>query len=124
MDSPVPVNLAEKLKKISEHWHPYIIGQVNDNHVKLAKLKGEFVWHQHDHEDELFMVLSGTLFIEFRDKTREIKAGEIIVVPKGVAHRPHTNPGEEVCILLVEPAQIKHTGDVVVPQTVHHLDWI
>jgi mannose-6-phosphate isomerase-like protein (cupin superfamily) len=124
MNAPRPVNLEEKLRKIHDHWHPYIVGEVNDNHVKLAKLKGDFVWHAHELEDELFLVLSGKLIIDFRDKTVEINPGEMIVVPMGVEHKPRTLPGEEVSILLVEPKQIKHTGNVVTPQTVHEFDWI
>jgi mannose-6-phosphate isomerase-like protein (cupin superfamily) len=87
-------------------------------------LKGDFVWHAHELEDELFLVLSGKLIIDFRDKTVEINPGEMIVVPMGVEHKPRTLPGEEVSILLVEPKQIKHTGNVVTPQTVHEFDWI
>lgn len=117
------VNLAQKFDKFSEYWHPYIIGELNDNHIKIAKLKGELVWHKHDHEDELFIVLEGTLMMDFRDQTVATKPGEILVVPKGVEHRPWTND-EEVRIILVEPKSTKHTGDVVVEQTVAAFDWI
>lgn len=117
------VNLAEKFKKFSEHWHPYIIGELNENHIKIAKLKGELVWHKHDHEDELFIVLEGTLMMDFRDKTVTTRPGEILVVPKGVEHKPWTN-GEEVKIILVEPKSTKHTGDLVVEQTVTNVEWI
>jgi mannose-6-phosphate isomerase-like protein (cupin superfamily) len=89
------INLEDKFNKFSEHWHPYIIGELNDSHVKLAKLKGDLVWHSHEHEDELFIVLSGTLMMDFRDKTVATKPGEILIVPKKVEHRPWTN-GEEV----------------------------
>jgi mannose-6-phosphate isomerase-like protein (cupin superfamily) len=117
------INLEQKFSKFSEHWHPYIIGELNDNHVKVAKLKGEFVWHKHDHEDELFIVLEGTLMMDFRDKkTVATTAGEILIVPKGVEHRPWTK--EEVKIMLIEPMSTKHTGDVVVEQTVTDLEWI
>jgi mannose-6-phosphate isomerase-like protein (cupin superfamily) len=117
------INLHEKFSKISEYWHPYIIGELNESHVKLAKLKGELVWHSHEQEDELFIVLSGTLMMDFRDKTVETKQGEILIVPKKVEHRPWTN-GEEVRIMLIEPKTTKHTGDIIVDQTVEKLEWI
>jgi mannose-6-phosphate isomerase-like protein (cupin superfamily) len=117
------VNLEQKFGKFSEHWHPYIIGELNDNHVKIAKLKGELVWHRHEHEDELFVVLEGTLMMDFRDKTVATKPGEILIVPSGVEHRPWTN-NEEVKILLVEPKSTKHTGDLIVEQTVVKQEWI
>lgn len=117
------INLAQKFEKFSAHWHPYVIGELNDNHIKIAKLQGELVWHKHDHEDELFIVLEGTLMMDFRDKTVATRPGEILIVPKGVEHRPWTN-NEEVKIMLVEPKSIKHTGDVVVEQTVTEAEWI
>ncbi len=117
------INLSEKFSKFNEHWHPYIIGELNENFIKLAKLQGDFVWHKHDHEDELFVVQSGTLIIDFRDKTVEVKAGEILTVPKGVEHRPRTN-GEEVFIMLIEPKETKHTGNVITEKTVTDLEWI
>jgi mannose-6-phosphate isomerase-like protein (cupin superfamily) len=117
------INLEDKFNKFSEHWHPYIIGELNDSHVKLAKLKGDLVWHSHEHEDELFIVLSGTLMMDFRDKTVATKPGEILIVPKKVEHRPWTN-GEEVKIMLIEPKTTKHTGDIIVDQTVEKFEWI
>ena len=118
------INLESKFEKFNEHWHPYIIGELNENYVKIARLKGELVWHKHDHEDELFIVLSGTLMMDFKDKkTVATKAGEILIVPKGVEHRPWTNE-EEVKIILVEPKNTKHTGDIKVEQTVEKLEWI
>lgn len=117
------VNLEQKFLKIDEHWHPYIIGELNDNYIKLAKVKGEFVWHKHDHEDELFVVQKGTLQMDFRDKTITVGPGEILTVPKGVEHRPYTN-GEEVFLMLIEPKETKHTGDIVTERTVEHLEWI
>lgn len=118
------INLEEKFKKFSEYWHPYIIGALNDSHIKVAKLKGEFVWHSHENEDELFIVISGTLMMDFRDNTMATKPGEILIVPKGVEHRPWTNNGEEVKIMLIEPKSLKHTGDVKVEQTIEKLEWI
>ncbi len=117
------VNLGEKFGKFSEYWHPYIVGELNDNHVKIAKLKGELIWHKHDHEDELFIVLEGTLMMDFKDKTIATQPGEILIVPKGIEHRPWTR-GEEVKIILVEPKSTKHTGDLVVEQTVTNVEWI
>ena len=106
------VNLKEKLTKFKDHWHPHQIAVVNDMQVLLAKVKGEFVWHQHDEEDELFQVVKGTLYIQFEDRTETVQEGEVIVVPKGVRHCPMTKDEEEVHILLFEKLSIKHTGDV------------
>jgi mannose-6-phosphate isomerase-like protein (cupin superfamily) len=117
------INLLQKFSKFSEHWHPYIVGELNENYVKLAKVKGEFVWHSHAEEDELFIVVEGTLMIDFRDKTVAVKPGEILIVPKGIEHRPWTN-GEEVKLMLIEPKSTKHTGEVKVAQTVENLEWI
>jgi mannose-6-phosphate isomerase-like protein (cupin superfamily) len=117
------INISEKFSKFSEHWHPYIVGELNENFIKLAKVKGEFVWHKHDHEDELFIVQKGTLIVDFRDKTVEVKPGEILTVPKGVEHRPRTN-GEEVLMMLIEPKETKHTGELVTEKTVTNLEWI
>jgi mannose-6-phosphate isomerase-like protein (cupin superfamily) len=117
------INLNEKYEKFTEWWHPYIVGELNENYIKLAKINGEFVWHKHDHEDELFVILSGTLIMDFRDKTVETKSGEILIVPKGVEHRPRTN-GEEVRIMLIEPKSTLHTGDVKSELTVENLEWI
>ena len=104
------INIAQKLNQIKEHWSPNIIGELNGQHVKLAKLKGEFVWHHHENEDELFMVIDGHLKIEFRDKTVELAPGEIYIIPKGVEHKPVAR--EEVSVLLFEPAATLNTGNV------------
>ncbi len=117
------INLNQKFEKINKTWHPYIIGELNENYVMLAKLDGELVWHSHENEDELFVVISGTLMMDFRDQTVVTKQGEILIVPKGVEHRPWTQ-GEEVRIMLIEPRNIKHTGDVIVEQTVEKFEWI
>jgi len=103
------VNLEEKLSQIQEHWTPHIIAELNGQQVKLAKLKGEFVWHKHDNEDELFYVIKGQLQILFEDKTVHLGPGEMLVVPKGVSHKPVAE--EEVEILLFEPASTLNTGD-------------
>ncbi len=117
------INLEEKFSKINEHWHPYIIGELKDNYIKLAKVKDDFVWHKDDHEDELFIVQRGTLVMDFRDKTIEVKPGEILTVPKGVEHRPYTK-GEEVWLMLIEPKETKHTGELITEKTVEKLEWI
>ncbi|MDO8896716.1 MAG: cupin domain-containing protein [Bacteroidales bacterium] len=118
------INLEEKFAKIANHWHPYIIGELNENFVKLAKLKGELVWHSHQEEDEMFVVLSGILMMDFRDgKTISTESGEILIVPKGVEHRPWTN-GEEVMVMLIEPKTTQHTGELKVSQTIEKLEWI
>jgi len=107
-----PINLKEKHAEFKAQWHPHQIAVVDDMQVLLAKLKGEFVWHAHEHEDELFQVIKGTLYMQFRDRTEEIKEGEIIVVPKGVEHNPMTKNDEEVHVLLFEKTGTAHTGNV------------
>ena len=116
------VNLREKLTLFHDHWNPRIVGELNGQHVKLAKLKGEFVWHKHDQEDELFYVLNGQLKMEFRDKTIDLNEGEFLIVPKGVEHRPVAEA--EVCIMLFEPASTLNTGDVTNDLTRERLDII
>lgn len=116
------ININQKFNQFSDLWSPKIIGQLNGQDVKLAKLEGEFVWHDHANEDEMFMVMKGQLIIEFRDKTVELNEGEMIVVPRGVEHRPIAK--EEVWIMLFEPSDIKHTGDVEHKITVKEFDKI
>ena len=113
-----PINIQEKLSKFTKQWHPHRIATVDNNIVFLAKLNGDFVWHKHDDEDELFQVIKGTLFMKFRDKTVEVKEGELIVVPKGVEHCPSTKEGEEVHVLLFEKQSTKHTGELQTERTV------
>jgi len=118
------INILEKFSKFDKTWTPHIIGELNEQYVKLCKLKDEFVWHSHQYEDELFMVFKGTLLMDFKDQdTVEIKEGEIIIIPKGVEHRPRTN-GDLVFNLLFEPKETKHTGNVNSKKTVHSLEWI
>jgi len=105
------VNLSQKLGLFRDHWHPRIVGELNGQHVKLVKLLGEFVWHAHAEEDELFLVIDGRLLLEFRDRTVELGPGEFLIVPRGVEHRPVAP--EEVSILLFEPASTLNTGDTV-----------
>jgi quercetin dioxygenase-like cupin family protein len=106
------VNIKEKFSKFSKNWHPHQVAVVDDMQVILAKLKGEFVWHSHDEEDELFQVIKGTLYMQFRDRTEVVKEGEFIVVPKGVDHNPLTKNDEEVHVLLFEKLTTAHTGNI------------
>ena len=119
-----PINLMSKFSLIKEDWTPKIIGELNNQFVKLCKLKGDFVWHSHQNEDELFMVIKGTLLIDFRDgRTVSINEGEVLIIPKGVEHRPHTN-GDLVLNLLFEPKSTQHTGNIETDMTVKKLEWI
>jgi mannose-6-phosphate isomerase-like protein (cupin superfamily) len=102
------VNLKDKFDKVNEYWSPKIVGELNGQHVKIAKVKGDFITHQHDNEDELFFVNKGTLFIELENETLEINTGEMVVIPRGVPHRPYAK--EEVEIVLFEPATTINTG--------------
>lgn len=104
------VNLEEKFAGFTEQWQPRIVGELNGQHVKVVRLQGEFVWHHHDREDELFLVLDGRLSIEFRDRVVELEEGEFCIVPRGVEHRPVAR--EEVKVLLFEPATTLNTGNV------------
>ena len=116
------INIKQKLSQFSDHWNPRIIGELNGQQVKAAKLKGEFIWHQHDNEDEMFLVVSGILKMEFRDKTEIIRPGEIIIVPKKVEHRPVAE--DEVEILLFEPASTLNTGNIENERTKKELEKI
>ncbi len=107
--SPKPIAFAPKFEEFSELWSPKIVARLNDYHVKIVKVKGDFTWHRHVETDEFFLVVEGTLQIDFRDGAATIEAGEMIVIPKGVEHRPHAN--EECRILLIEPAGTINTGD-------------
>jgi mannose-6-phosphate isomerase-like protein (cupin superfamily) len=110
------ISLADKFASFSDHWMPRIVAELNGQHVKLAKLRGEFVWHRHDHEDELFLVHRGRFRIEFRDRTVELSAGDLLVVPRGVEHRPVAD--DEVEILMFEPAGTLNTGSAGGERTV------
>jgi mannose-6-phosphate isomerase-like protein (cupin superfamily) len=115
--SPVnPINLAEMFARFSDHWSPKIIAELNGQQVKLVKLKGPFVWHHHENEDELFLVIQGRLRMEFRQRAFDVNAGELIVVPRGVEHRPVAE--DEVWVLLFEPASTLNTGNVRSDHTV------
>jgi mannose-6-phosphate isomerase-like protein (cupin superfamily) len=116
------INISQKLSQFKDHWNPRIIGELNKQHVKLAKIKGEFIWHKHEDEDEMFLVLKGTLKIEFRDRTETIQENEIIIVPKGVEHKPIAK--EEVSIMLFEPATTINTGALENERTRKNLESI
>ena len=105
------VNLTEKFSLITEHWRPKVVAELNGQEVKLVKVRGEFVWHHHDLEDELFLILRGSLRIEFRDRVVTLGPGELLVIPRGVEHRPVAE--EEVELMLFEPAATRNTGNVV-----------
>lgn len=119
--APRKVNLDEKFALFEEHWSPKIVGELNGQHVKIAKLEGEFVWHHHDDEDELFMVVGGALRIQFRDGEVALGAGEMLVVPRGVEHRPVA--AEETHVLLFESASTLNTGETGGDLTVE-AEWI
>ena len=114
------VNLSEQLARFSEHWSPRIVGELNGQHVRLVKLMGEFVWHHHDREDELFLVVHGRLAMHFRDRVVAVEAGEFVIVPHGVEHKPAAD--EETHVLLFEPASTLNTGNVRNERTVETLE--
>lgn len=116
------VNLEEKLSRIQDFWSPRVVGELNGQHVRLAKLQGEFVWHHHDDEDELFLVLAGNLELHLEDQVVHLSPGEFFIVPKGVSHKP-VAPGE-VHVLLLEPAATRNTGNLVNERTVAHVERI
>ena len=109
------VNIAEKLSLFAEHWSPKIVGEVNDSHVKLVKLRGEFVWHRHETEDEMFFVVKGSITIRLRDGDVRLGEGEFVIIPRGVEHKPYAE--EEAHVLLFEPKTVLNTGDVVNERT-------
>ncbi|AOS44098.1 Cupin domain protein [Lacunisphaera limnophila] len=116
------INLAEKLALFSTHWDPKIVAELNGQHVKLVKFRGEFVWHHHEHEDELFLVVHGSFDMHFRDRVVPLREGEMLVVPRGVEHRPVADA--EVSVLLFEPAATLNTGSAGGDKTIARPDWI
>jgi mannose-6-phosphate isomerase-like protein (cupin superfamily) len=116
------VNLAEKFSRFSDHWHPRIVGEVNDCHVKAVKFQGEFMWHHHDHEDEMFLVVKGTLRMKFRGREAVVREGEFVIVPRGVEHCPVAD--EEVHVILIEPKSTSNTGNITNERTVAQLERI
>lgn len=116
------INIKDKLEIFHEYWSPKIVGDLNDSYVKLAKFKGEFVWHKHDHEDELFFIIKGELLIKFRDGDVYLKEGEFIIIPKGVEHLPIAK--NEVQVMLIEPKVTLNTGNTQNSLTKDILDRI
>ena len=116
------INIADKLSLFSDHWNPRIVGELNGQHVKLVKFKGEFVWHKHENEDELFYVVDGKFKMEFRNKTVEINKNEFLIVPRGVEHKPVAE--HEVSVMLFEPLTTLNTGDTKGKLTRETLDKI
>lgn len=116
------VNLAQKFAQFQDYWSPKIVGEMNDSYIKLVKLKGEFVWHHHEGEDELFFVVKGRLLIELRDGELWLDEGEMVIVPRGVEHRPVA--AEEVHVMLIEPKSTLNTGNVTDERTVRELERI
>ena len=122
MKKHMPINLIEKFKKISEYWSPKVISELNDYQFKLVKIKDDFVWHNHENTDEAFIVIKGKIFIEFKDKTEEINEGEMIVVPKGVMHKPYAK--REAKIMIIEPKGVVNTGEITNKLTAPNDKWI
>jgi mannose-6-phosphate isomerase-like protein (cupin superfamily) len=116
------INFREKLALFHDHWSPKIVAECNGQQLKVVKLQGEFVWHSHAEEDELFLVLAGRLTIRFREGEVTFGPGECLIVPRGLEHCPAA--AEEVHLLLIEPAATKHTGDTVSDRTVHQQEWV
>lgn len=117
-----PINVREKLSSLADLWSPHIIAQINDYHIKLAKIQGEFVWHKHSETDEVFFVVKGQLRLEFRDQVVQLNEGELCVVPRGVEHKPVAD--RECHIMLIEPAGTRNTGDVEDEHTQLEEHWI
>lgn len=118
---PEVIDLAQKFTLFEEHWHPRIVAELNDSYVKLVKLRGEFVWHHHDQEDELFLVLRGTLVIKLRERDLVVGEGQLVVIPRGVDHMPVA--ADEVHVLLLEPRTTRNTGQLQNDRTVA-AEWL
>lgn len=116
------VSLSEKFALFTNHWSPKIVGEINDFHVKLVKIEGEFVWHHHEHEDEMFFVVNGSFVMKVRDGDVQVNEGEFIIIPHGVEHKPVADA--ECQILLFEPKNTLNTGNVQDVKTVDDLEWI
>ncbi|MEQ9285910.1 MAG: cupin domain-containing protein [Cyclobacteriaceae bacterium] len=116
------INILEKFGLFADQWNPRIIGELNGQYVKLARIQGEFDFHHHDNEDELFLVIKGKMAMAFRDKVVELEQGELLVVPHGVDHKPMAE--EECLIMLFEPKSTMNTGNTITPKTREKLDWI
>ena len=116
------INFKDKFSKFSQHWQPKVVANLNDYEIKLVKLKGDFVWHQHEQTDEAFFVLKGAIKIEFENHTVSLNEGEMLVVPKGVRHKPYAD--EEAEVMLIEPKDIRNTGNIENDLTAPNDDWI
>lgn len=117
------IRLEDKFAQFTDHWNPRIIGELNDQHIKIARVQGEFIWHNHAAEDELFIVVKGQLLIDFRDgTTAEINSGELLVVPRGTDHRPHS--ADETWIMMIEPQTTVNTGAIENERTRTNLEQI
>jgi mannose-6-phosphate isomerase-like protein (cupin superfamily) len=116
------VNIAQKFSLFNDYWVPYVVGELNESYVKVDKMKGEFVWHRHDVEDELFLVVKGALLIKLRDKDISLEAGEFVIIPKGVEHLPVAK--DEAHVVLIEPKSTMNTGDVKNQRTLTKLKRI
>ena len=118
----IKINFREKFEKFSEYWKPKVITELNDYQFKLVKIKGDFIWHNHEETDEAFIVLDGKIFIEFEEKIEEINKGEMIIVPKGIKHRPYAKT--EAKIMIIEPKGVVNTGEILDKLTAPNDDWI
>jgi len=116
------INIKQKFTKVNEYWVPYVVGELNDSYVKVDKLKGQFIWHKHDAEDEMFLVTKGKLLIKLRDKDIPLEEGEFVIIPKGVEHMPVAE--EEAHVVLIEPKSTLNTGNVKDKKTISHLKKI
>jgi len=116
------INFSRKFDKFSDHWSPKVIAEMNDYQFKLVKIKDDFIWHKHEDTDEVFIVIEGEISIQFEDETIDLKSGEMLVVPKGVKHRPHAK--KEASIMLVEPKGVLNTGDEIDKLTAPNDEWI
>jgi len=116
------INLSQKFALFQQYWSPKIVGELNDSYIKLVKLKGEFVWHRHEQEDELFLVVKGRLLIKLRDRDIHLEEGEFVIIPRGIEHLPIAE--EEVHVLLLEPKSTLNTGNVQNERTVTDLEWV
>ena len=121
-NTPVPITFSDKFDCVAEQWSPKVVAEMNDYQFKLVRLEGDFIWHDHQDTDETFIVLEGTLVIDFQDGTVELQAGQMLVVPKGVPHRPRASA--EAKVLIVEPKGVINTGDVQSDKTAPLDDWI
>jgi len=119
---PSKINFSEKFSKLVDDYSVRIVAKMNDYEIKIVKFKGEFVWHSHPDTDETFIILDGTLIMHFRDKTVELNSGEMIVIPKGVEHKPASNEGYKA--ILIEPEGVANTGDGTNEKTINKIEWI